>query len=306
MEEKKISAEERDTVLKWLDNNPSFLSDESLNEQNLLRQDSIHRSSFLERSQLTQDGSSLTSRLFRIMHEKKSNLCVALDMTSSDQVISTADQIGPYVCMIKLHVDIIRDFSFENLVIPLKELAKKHNFLIFEDRKFSDIGNTVKLQLSQGLSRLNEWVDVVTTHVLAGSGAVEGLIEASTERQVGCILVAQMSSKGNLLNQSFVHKAYLMAKQCPEFVLGFVCQNRLTSDPRFIHFMPGVSIGSKGDSLGQSYSTPDDAVKRGADVIIVGRGVTTASDVAAEAQKFQEICFTAYDNLTQHYKPNNH
>lgn len=36
-------------------------------------------------------------------------------------------------------MDIIEDFD-EDLVKQLQELSKKHDFLIFEDRKFADIG----------------------------------------------------------------------------------------------------------------------------------------------------------------------
>lgn len=37
------------------------------------------------------------------------------------------------------HVDIIEDFD-HSLIDRLVELSKKHDFLIFEDRKFADIG----------------------------------------------------------------------------------------------------------------------------------------------------------------------
>jgi hypothetical protein len=43
------------------------------------------------------------------------------------------EQVGSKVCIVKTHADIIDDFN-EEFVQKLRELAQKHNFLIFEDR----------------------------------------------------------------------------------------------------------------------------------------------------------------------------
>lgn len=45
---------------------------------------------------------------------------------------------SPYSAM-KTHIDIIEDFE-PILIHELQELSIKHDFVIFEDRKFADIG----------------------------------------------------------------------------------------------------------------------------------------------------------------------
>ena len=38
------------------------------------------------------------------------------------------------MCLIKTHIDIINDFSYESTIEPLLELSRKHQFMIFEDK----------------------------------------------------------------------------------------------------------------------------------------------------------------------------
>ena len=104
--------------------------------------------------------SPVAQRLFKLMDNKKTNLCASVDVKSTEEFLTLIGKLGPYICLVKTHIDIIDDFSYEGTIVPLLALAKKHNFMIFEDRKFADIGNTVKSQYSGGVYKIAQWSDI--------------------------------------------------------------------------------------------------------------------------------------------------
>ncbi|GIX84788.1 uridine 5'-monophosphate synthase [Caerostris extrusa] len=236
----------------------------------------------------------VVKKLFEIIARKKTNLCVAVDSLQSDSLLELADKLGPFVCMLKTHIDILRDFS-NDVPVKLKELAEKHNFLIFEDRKFADIGNTVMNQYESGIYKIQQWADIVTVHGIPGSGIIEALKIASRDSERGCVLIAEMSSKGALTDENYRKKIREMADSHTDYVIGFVSQQKISENPSFIHMFPGVNIAVSGDSLGQQYKSPENAVANGADVVIVGRGICSSSDIIATAIEYKSRSYNAYD-----------
>jgi orotidine 5'-phosphate decarboxylase subfamily 1 len=104
--------------------------------------------------------------------------------------------------MLKTHVDILTDFDL-NKMKRLNDIAQAHRFLIFEDRKFADIGNTVQLQYTKGVHRISEWSHIVNAHAIAGPGTIEGLKKATGTGKAACLLIAEMSSDGNLITDDY-------------------------------------------------------------------------------------------------------
>ncbi len=278
-------------VQKFIRSNVFSPSQES-SEQKKVPAAPMKRLTYSEREQIAKN--QISQRLWKIMASKETNLAFSADVTCCEKLLEMADKVGPFICILKIHADILTNFNDE-FVVKLLALAEKHNFLIFEDRKYADIGNTVKHQFSGGIYKTLTWADTVTVHPVPGDGVVEGLKQAAQGHERGCFLVAQMSSKGNLATGSYTEESVNIAKRHKDFVIGFICQSSVSDDPEFVKLTPGVHLQKTGDTLDQNYNTPEDVIcNKGSDVIIVGRGIYQSDDPVSAAKEYQKQGFNAY------------
>ena len=157
--------------------------------------------SFKDRMALTSNPTA--QRLFALMQKKQSNLALAADFTKSRDLLDFADALGPEICILKTHIDIVDDFT-PDLISSLVTLAKKHRFQLFEDRKFADIGNTVACQYDKGMYKIAHWADITNAHILPGPGIIAGLKKIGSPLGRGLLLLAEMSSQGTLTDRKSV------------------------------------------------------------------------------------------------------
>ena len=229
---------------------------------------------------------SVAKKLLEISIEKKSNLIVSADVITTQELLDLAEKVGPHIVALKTHIDIITDFDPDTTILPLKDLATKYNFMLMEDRKFADIGNTQELQFSYGIYKISNWADFVTSHVIGGYKALDCFLN------VGVVAILGMSSKGTLTDKNYQEEALKVAQSHPN-VIGGVSQKQLPEE--LLLFTPGINMGDSGDGKGQQYNTPEHAFKNlQSDFMIVGRGIYKAEDAEKAALNYKIAGWNSY------------
>ncbi|MEC5156922.1 orotidine-5'-phosphate decarboxylase [Chryseobacterium sp. MP_3.2] len=230
---------------------------------------------------------SVAQKLLKIALDKRSNLIVSADVTSTQELLELAEKVGPHIVALKTHIDILLDFDPDETILKLKDIATKYNFLLMEDRKFADIGNTQELQFAYGTYKISQWADLVTAQVIAGYDSLDCF------RNVGVVAILGMSSKGTLTDANYREEATKIAMSHPN-VFGGVAQNKIPNE--LLLFTPGINLADSGDGKGQQYNTPEHAFSQlETDFIIVGRGVYKAADAEKAVLKYKFAGWEAYE-----------
>jgi orotidine 5'-phosphate decarboxylase subfamily 1 len=216
--------------------------------------------------------------LYQLMIDKKSNLALSLDVPQKQKFFDILERTAEHIVILKTHIDIINNFDAD-FIKKLLLLKNKYKFLIFEDRKFADIGNTVKLQYTQGIFKTIEWADIVNAHIFPGPGVIEGLEEAwrESKREQGLIILPQMTSRENLFDKKIMAQAIKWAREYCNFVIGFIGAAALSDKP------PAINHKVTGDPTGVKLT------KKEAEEFKKIMEQTPAKSKADQANKSQDI-----------------
>jgi len=236
----------------------------------------------------------LSHEFMRVSSIKESLVVLAADLPTMDGILQLIEDVGDYVCALKTHVDMVEGFNIEEWS-KVVESARSKDLMLFEDRKFADIGRVAQTQMG-GLYDIRSWADLVTSHSVSGPDVVDGIAAAwdDVERIGGVLLLAQMSSSGNLLGGVYTDDTLTIGKKSPH-VLGYIGNGSSVSELRALRskvgegemiWTPGVNLNAKEGVLGQRYGHPAEAVRAGSDAVIVGSGIHKAEDMRSAAREY--------------------
>jgi len=237
-----------------------------------------------------------TSRLLNIIQSKKTNLICSADVSTKAELLKLADQVGPHICALKTHIDIVHDFD-KDLIRQLQSLSDKHNFLLFEDRKFSDIGNTVRLQFESEHYNIPDWAHMLTVHLTAGQSVVEALEASNRLDKTALVGIVGLSTSDTLTDKGYIQRALeIVLNKKHRFAAIVAQQDLLGEEAGIMQFTPGINLAAKGDAHGQQYNSPEHAfATKGTDVIIVGRGIYQSDNPAEAAANYKQAGWHAYE-----------
>ena len=217
-------------------------------------------------------------------------LLVALDLPTAEEAVDVAEAVAPHVVGFKVGLGLLHGPG-PAVVAALVRLDRP----VFADAKLHDIPSQVR-RAAAALGRHGaRWVSV---HVAGGAAmveaAVEGLREGAGAAPAGILGVTVLPSlDGNRLSEVGIQQSpgKLVSKMArvadAAGCEGVVCSPRelgVLADvaPDLLRVTPGIRSEPAQDQL--RVATPEEAVHRGAQLLVVGRPVTTAPDPAEAAR----------------------
>jgi orotidine-5'-phosphate decarboxylase len=227
-------------------------------------------------------------------------LIVALDLPSVAAARDLVERLGDSVNFYKIGMELAYAGGLP-LVSELSDAGKQ----VFIDLKLHDIGNTVERATAQ-IARLGARFLTVHAYPQTLAAARRGALGSSLQLLAVTVMTsnddADLAASGYRLGvRDLVAHRALQAKEAgidglilsPEEIAA----TRKLVGPDLLLVTPGIR--PTGATLGDQkrVMTPGEAIQQGADYLVVGRPITTASDPHAAAEAVQSEIAKAEANL---------
>lgn len=215
---------------------------------------------------------------------RRSPLIVALDYPEASQALDMARGLDPDLCRVKVGLEL-----YTRAGPAILEALQQLGFEVFLDLKLHDIPRTVG-RACRVAADLGVWM--VNVHALGGRRMLEAAREAlergRTRRPLLTAVTLLTSMDSDDLEglglpgspESWV--ARLAALSAETGLDGVVCSAREASDLRrrcpagFLLVTPGIRLPGSASDDQRRIATPGDALRDGANFLVIGRPVTGA------------------------------
>ncbi len=219
----------------------------------------------------------------------RERLIFALDVADIDEAQLLISRLGNSVEFYKLGLEVFLSGHYFELMSELKNKGKK----VFADLKLFDIPATVAAAVRQ-LARHE--VDFCTVH--GNDSMLKAAADAKGNMQVLAVTALTSLDQGDLEDLGFQCDVRTLVLSRAKRALALGCDGVVSSglevaalreyiDHRLITVCPGIRPLYNDDDQ-QRVMTPYQAIREGADYIVVGRPIRTAADPAAAAESIQD------------------
>ena len=207
-------------------------------------------------------------------------IIVAVDETQLGNFQSVVDSLDSDLCMIK-----IGSVSFNSLGHQAISYASNKGFKIFLDLKLHDIPNTVKKSI-KGLVSLP--IDMMTIHTSGGlemMKAAKKAVDGTDIKIFGVTALTSLSDEDTSLifKRTAAEQVNTMLDLAEQAGIdGVVCSphelSLVTKRESLLSITPGIRLKDSNDDQNR-VMTPKDALKQGANFLVIGRPITEAKNI---------------------------
>ena len=207
-------------------------------------------------------------------------IIVAVDETKLGNFQSVVDSLDSDLCMIK-----VGSVSFNALGHQAISYASNKGFKIFLDLKLHDIPNTVKKSIN-GLFSLP--IDMMTIHTSGGlemMKAAKKAVDGTDIKIFGVTALTSLSDEDTSLifKRTAAEQVNTMLDLAEQAGIdGVVCSphelSLVTKRESLLSITPGIRLKDSNDDQNR-VMTPKDALKQGANFLVIGRPITEAKNI---------------------------